>query len=308
MARSMRQPTFTQEVNLTDLLSRFASDDRCRAYLEVLRWPDGARCPRCESEKVRRIKRRPQFDCQCGYQFSVTTGTIFADSHLPLWKWFLAVYLIGESKKGISSNQLKRMLSVSLKTAWYLTGRIRAAMHDEAAPLLSGIVEADETYVGGYMRGQRGGRAFNSNKTAVIGAVERGGEVRLKVTDRVNKARLHAFLHDVVADEAEAIYTDSLGAYRGIGDENTRHEYVNHFRKEWVQGDVHTNTIESVWSLFKRGLIGSYHHVSVDHLPAYLDEFAFRYNHRDDPYLFRDTLLRLIDAETLRYAELTAAS
>jgi transposase-like protein len=308
MSRPRRKPTFTQDIDLVALIEDFGSEEKCRTYLEELRWPDGVKCPRCGSDKISRIVKRNQFDCDaCRYQFSITAGTIFNDSHLPLWKWFLAVYVMGESKKGISANQLKRMLGVSYKTAWYLCHRVRAAMHDEAAPLLVGIVEADETYVGGKHPGQRGGRQL-INKAAVLGAVERSGEVRFKVTDRVTKGAIHGFLGAVVGDEAEAIYTDEFHSYHGIGDENTRHETVNHFRKEWVQGDVHTNTIEGVWSLFKRGLIGSYHHVSVDHLPAYLDETAFRYNNRENAYLFRDTLLRLIGSEPLEYAELTAAS
>lgn len=303
-----RRPTFTQDLDLVALIEDFGSEDKCRTYLEELRWPSGVRCPRCDSDKISRIVKRHQFDCDaCRYQFSVTVGTILHDSHLPLWKWFLAVYVMGESKKGISANQLKRMLRVSYKTAWYLCHRIREAMRDEFPMPLLGIVEADETYVGGYRRGQRGGRSLNSNKTAVLGAVERGGGVRFKVTNRVNHKALHAFLSSVVGDEAEAIYTDQFQAYKGIADANTRHETVNHFTKQWVQGDVHTNTIEGVWSLFKRGLVGSYHHVSADHLPAYLDEMAFRYNNRENAYLFRDTLLRLIGAETLPYRELVAS-
>src|SRR5881628_3333613 len=138
-----------QDMNLPQLVADFQSEEKCRAYLEALRWRDGVSCPRCASRKISRIAKRGQFDCDsCRYQFSVTAGTIFHDSHLPLWKWFLAVYTIGESKKGISANQLKRMLGVSYKTAWYLCHRIRAAMVDLSPEPLSGIVEADETYTG----------------------------------------------------------------------------------------------------------------------------------------------------------------
>jgi transposase-like protein len=138
------------EVDLPRLIERFGSEDKCRAYLEELRWPDGVKCPRCDSDKISRIKTRNQFDCDgCRYQFSVRVGTVFQDSKLPLWKWFLAVYMIGEAKKGVSANQLKRMLGVSYKTAWFLCHRIRSAMTDESGKLLTGIVEADETYVGG---------------------------------------------------------------------------------------------------------------------------------------------------------------
>lgn len=305
-----RRPTFQQDVSLVDLISEFGSEDRCRAYLEALRWPQGVRCIRCGSTKTSRIKARDQFHCDgCTYQFSVRAGTIFHDSHLPLWKWFLAVYVMGESKKGVSANQLKRMLDVSYKTAWYLCHRIRAALAELEPEPLSGIVEADETYHGNPpMRfGRRvPGRGAGRNKTAIIGAVERGGRVRLKVSDRVNRQALHEFLRAVIADEAEAIYTDDYQAYIGIADLNTRHETVTHSRKEWVQGDVHTQTMEDVWSLFKRSVIGSYHHLSVKHLQAYLDELAFRYNHRENAYLFRDTLLALVGAEKMPYAELIA--
>ena len=303
-----RRPTFAQDLNLVDLIAQFGSEDKCRTYLEQLRWPNGVKCARCGSTKISRIKARDQFDCDsCRYQFSVTAGTIFHDSHLPLWKWFLAVYVMGESKKGMSANQMKRMLGVSYKTAWYLCHRIRATMIEVGEPL-TGIVEADETYTGnGSMRfGRRlPGRSVGGTKTAIIGAVERGGRVRLKVSDHVNRKALHEFLRSVVDDDAEAIYTDQYQAYEGIADENTRHETVNHTR-EWVQGDVHTQTMEDVWSLFKRSVIGSYHHLSVKHLQAYLDELAFRYNNRENAYLFRDTLLALIGADAMPYAELIA--
>ncbi len=294
-----------QQVNLMTLMEEFDSDTACRVALEQLRWPKGVRCLRCESEKVYRATPRNQFDCAlCGYQFSVTAGTIFHDSHLPLRKWFAATYLICESKKGISSNQLKRTLGVSYKTAWYLSHRIRAAMKDEIAPLLEGIVEVDETYVGGKVRGR--GRGYRDNKTMVLGAIARGGDVRLKVEKRADRRTLHTFIKSVVDDDAEAIYTDEWAAYRGIADANTRHETVNHREEEWVRANVHTNTVEGVWSLLKRSVVGSYHQLSAKHLQAYADEVAFKFNNRDNPYLFRDTLIRLIQAETLPYQSLVS--
>src|SRR5205823_3955416 len=152
-----------QEMNLPKLIERFGSEEKCRAYLEDLRWPDGVECPRCESQNVSCLADRNQYECsKCRYQFSVTAGTLFHDSHLPLWKWFLAIYLIAESKKGISSKQLQRMLSVSYKTAWYLSHRIRDAMGDDEQPLLRGIVEVDETYIGGKRR--HVGQGYKGNK------------------------------------------------------------------------------------------------------------------------------------------------
>lgn len=296
----------TQDIDLPTLIERFGSEDNCHAYLERLRWPDGLECPRCGGKTISRIKERRQFDCDdCRYQFSVRVGTIFHDSKLPLWKWFLATYLICQSKKGISSNQLKRMLGVSYKTAWYLTHRIRAAMKDaEGGKLLSGIVEVDETYVGGKVQGK--GRAYKGNKTLVVGAIQRGGEVRLEVVKDRSRSSLHRFIKEKVDDKTEAIFTDDYEAYKGIEDAKTLHATVKHREKEWVVGEVHTNTVEGVWSLLKRSVIGSYHKLSVKHLPAYLDEMEWRFNNRDNPYMFRDTMRRLIGAETLRYEELVA--
>ena len=296
-------------MNLVDLIEQFGSEDKCHDYLEQLRWPDGVRCPRCDSDKISRLKARRQFDCDgCRYQFSVRVGTLFHDSKLPLWKWFLAVYMMGESKKSVSANQLKRMLGVSYKTAWFLCHRIRAAMKDEGGELLSGIVEADETYIGGKLRGfenrREASRHRRDNKTIVLGAVERGGKVRLRVAPDVTSETVKGFLKDVVSDDAEAIYTDSHRSYRGIGD----HEYVDHSRNEWVRGQIHTNTAESVWSLFDRSVIGAYHKLSVKHLSAYLDEAAFRWNNRDNAFLFRDTILRLVEADTLTYEGLVRPS
>lgn len=196
------------EIDLPKLIERFGSEDKCHAYLEDLRWPDGVRCPRCDSAKISRIAKRRQFDCDgCRYQFSVRVGTLFHDSKLPLWKWFLAVYMMGESKKGVSANQLKRMLGVSYKTAWYLCHRIRAAMKDGGAELLRGVIEADETFVGGKLRFPAGtsrsdmARHRRDNKTVVLGAVSRGGEVRLRIAPDATRESIHGFLKDVVADD-----------------------------------------------------------------------------------------------------------
>jgi transposase-like protein len=297
----------TAEFNLPELIERFGSEDKCHAYLEGLRWPDGVRCPRCDSDKISRIVKRRQFDCDaCRYQFSVRVGTLFHDSKLPLWKWFLAVYMIGESKKSISANQLKRMLGVSYKTAWYLCHRIRAAMKEEGAELLRGIVEVDETYIGGKVRGM--GHGYKGNKTMVLGAVERDGEVRLRMMPRLwlDQDAALEFVSETISDDAEAIYTDEHVGYPDFTDENTVHGRVNHRAKEWVNGQVHTNTVESVWSLFDRSVIGAYHKLSVKHLPAYLDEAAFRWNNRGNAYLFRDTILRLVEGDTLPYSALVA--
>jgi len=294
-----------QDMDLPKLVNRFHSEDKCRAYLEELRWPDGVECPRCQSKKISRLIERKQYECSdCRYQFSVTAGTIMHDSHLSLWKWFLAIYLVTESKKGISAKQLQRMLDVSYKTAWYLCHRIRDAMGDDEQLPLKGIVEADETWHGGKRRGTGAGPYNAGNKKVIIGAVERGGEVRLRMAAGRDRGTLHRFLNEVVDDKAEAIYTDDWVGYVGIADEDTFHMTVNHAHKEWVRGDVHSNTIENVWSLFKRSVIGSYHQVSVKHLPKYLDELEWRYNNRTNPFLFRDTVRALTQADALTMKKL----
>ena len=294
-------------MNIMKLIEQFGSEEKCRERLTQLRWPNGVACPRCESKSVSSLSDRAQYDCnKCRYQFSVTSGTIFHDSHLPLMKWFVAIFLLTESKKGISALQMKRTMGVAYKTAWYLCHRIRSAVRDANAALLRGIVEVDETYVGGKVRGM--GRGYKRNKTIAIGAVQRGGKLRLQVITNASKKVLHKFIADNTAPDTEAIYTDEWPAYNGIADEDTRHESVCHRAEEWVRGDVHTNGIEGVWSLLKRSIIGAYHHVSMKHLDAYLDELEHRFNNRSNEYLFRDTLMKLVRAEKLTFRELTKAA
>jgi transposase-like protein len=301
------------ETNLVALVEQFGgNDDACREYLELLRWPTGARCPRCPGKTtVSRIAERGVYDCDsCRYQFSVTAGTIFNDTHLPLWKWFLAVYLMCEGKKGISANQLGRSIKVAYKTAWYLCHRIRKAMTEVSPTKIGGIgktVEMDETYVGGHKRHVGSGNL--DNKTMVLGALERGGQIRLRVEKqkkRGNKKALHAFVAETTKPDTSRIVTDDNPGYSGIADADTEHHSVNHSAEEWVRGDVHTNGIEGAWSLFKRSIVGSYHQVSAKHLDRYLEEFEFRFNNRENPFLFRDTLTRLVQTEKMEYRELIA--
>jgi transposase-like protein len=299
-----RKPETKPAINLIELAERFSCEDKCREYLEELRWPDGVSCPRCECKIISRIRDRHQHECSgCRYQFSVKSGTMLHDSHLPLWKWFAATYMMIESKKGVSANQIKRMIGVSYKTAWYLCHRIRAAIADAMVGQLDDIVEADETFVGGKVKGM--GKGYKGNKATVAVAVEREGGARIKVIPDRTRKTLHEFLDKHVADDTKAIYTDDWEAYEGIATDQTDHETVNHSAEEWGRGDVHTNTAESVWSLLKRSIIGAYHHVSHKHLDAYLDELEWRFSNRSNPHLFRDTVLQIIAAKNLEYAELT---
>lgn len=255
-------------VNLCSLIEQFGSEDRCRAYLEALRWPDEVLCPRCGSDKISQIVKRNQYDCDaCRYQFSVTAGTVFNDSHLPLWKWFLCTYLLCESKKGMSANQLSRTLGISYKTAWYLCHRIRSAMKEANPEPLDGIVEIDETYVGGKHIG-RGVQYARDRKEIVIGIKQRGGELRFFHAEDVKSGALAKYVKENISDSVE---------------------------------------VESSFSLLKRGIIGSWHKVSAKHLPAYLDEMTFRFKNRDNPFLFRDTMMKLVEAPVLEYKKLTAA-
>ncbi|MCY4454757.1 MAG: IS1595 family transposase [Chloroflexi bacterium] len=293
--------------NLLDVVDQFGTDAECRAVLESLRWPSGVACPRCGSLGISTMKKRPVYECNdCRYQFSVTAGTIMHDSHLPLRKWFIAIYLMTESKKGISALQLQRTLGVAYRTAWYLCHRIREAMANDPleGPTLFGVVEVDETLVGGRKRNV--GRGYRGNKFWVAGAVQRDGQVRLERVPNVRRKTLHGFIERTVRNDAEAIYTDELASYLGIEDEDTRHETVNHSIEEWVVGDVHTNSIEGVWSLFKRSIMGSFHKVSMKHIDRYLSELEWRFNNRRNDRIFIDALKRIVTTDTMTYRELVA--
>ena len=295
-------------VNLLTLMDKYDSNEKCREALEDVRWPHGIACPRCGVLGIPELPEAGKYQCApCAYQFTVKSGTIMHDSHLPLRKWFFAIYLMCESRKGISANQVKRTLGIgSYQTAWYLCHRIREAMGNDPfnGPTLFGIVEVDETLVGGKRRGQH--RGYRGNKTWVAGAIQRGGKIRLECIPNIRRHTLHDFINRTVKDEAEAIYTDELKSYLGVEDHDTRHETVNHSKEEWVVGDVHTNGIEGVWSLFKRSVVGSFHKISAKHLDRYLEELEWRFNNRDNPHIFMDTLRRIMNTGKLSYKELVA--
>ncbi len=300
-------------VNLCSLIEQFGSEARCREYLEALRWPDVVLCPRCGSDKISTITKRNQFDCDaCRYQFSVTAGTIFNDSHLALWKWFLCVYLLCESKKGMSAAQISRTLGISYKTAWYLCHRIRSAMQEANAAPLDGILEMDETYIGGRYHGPNGKTNRLTNKQIVIGIKQRGGDLRFFKAEDVKSGTLAKYIKQNVSADVEVVMTDDATWYPKAmieaGIHGRKHETIRHKDGVYVDGDITTNGIESAFSLLKRGIVGSWHKVSAKHLPAYLDEMTFRFNNRHNPYLFRDTLIKLIEAPVLEYKKLTAAA
>jgi transposase-like protein len=300
-------------VNLCSLIEQFGNDDKCREYLEALRWRDGIKCPRCDHAEVSKIANREQYYClKCHYNFSVTAGTIFNDSHLPLMKWFLCTYLLCEAKKGMSAHQLHRTLGVSYKTAWYLCHRIRAAMKEVNPEPLDGIVEMDETFVGGVQRGKHWKRTENNKKEVVVGIKQRGGDLRFFHAEDVKSGTLAKYIKENISGDVDLLMTDEWPAYKGAltqagFDRGIVHKTVNHHDGVYVNGDITTNGIESAFSLLKRGIIGSWHKVSAKHLSAYLDEMTFRFNNRSNPFLFRDTLMKLIEAPVLEYKKLTAA-
>jgi transposase-like protein len=243
---------------------------------------------------------------QCDYQFSVTVGTIFNDSHLPLTSWFLAALLLCEAKKGMSACQIQRTLGITYKTAWFLCHRIRAAMAACDKPMLDGQIEMDETYVGGKTRGLGRGKRI-ANKRPVIGIRQRNGELRLFHAKDVTTRSLEKFLKENVSEDVDVFFTDEFEAYRGIAKRRGfKHEMVQHGIKEYVRGRAHTNSIESAFSLFKRGLRGSWHKLSAKHLQAYLEEMCFRFNRRSNPDLFVDTLRHMVTAPVLTFQKLTA--
>jgi transposase-like protein len=296
-------PLLKDNIDLVSLAAEFGTDEKCRECVAHIRWPNGPRCPRC-NEEATKIANRDQYDCNsCHYQFSVTAGTIFHDSHLSLWKWFLAAYLMTESKKGISANQIGRILKLSYKTAWYLCHRIRKAVEEaKVKPQLNGVVEVDETYVGGRYDRRRKRRPWE--KQAVMGLLQRNGNFESRTIPTASRQVLTGVVKDRINKKA-TVFTDELAAYKSL-DKTHKHATVNHSEEEWVRGQVHTNGIENAWSLFKRSIVGSYHKLSVKHMDAYLDEFEWRFNNRSNPYLFRDTLVKLIKSEKLEYKELTS--
>jgi transposase-like protein len=268
----------------------FQSETKARQYLESVRWPNGPVCPHCGgADCAKKIKAKPSakvraglYRCgACGKQYTVTVGTVFERSKIPLNKWLLASYLLCGSKKGISAHQLHRMLGVTYKTAWFMAHRLREAMREGKAGALGGenkVVEADETYVGGKAKN----RAFGDppKKEAVVALVERDGEVRGFHVANVNGKTLKPILFTQI-DRATYLMTDEALVYKRPGKEFAGHGTVNHSIDEYVRGKFwHTNTVENYFSILKRGINGVYQHVSEAHLKRYVGEFDFRYNSR----------------------------
>ena len=302
-------------MKLMDVMDRFPTEQACIEFLEKRRWSQGVRCPKCQNMKVGKYhtvgksgKDRNVYQClTCDYQFTVTTGTIFHDTHVDLRKWFCAIALIVDAKKGISANQVSRHIKVTYKTAWHMCHRIREAMQTEGGLKLSGVVELDECYIGG--KPKLGENNKYKVKTPVLGAVQREGELRLRKLRKggVQQSDVRKFVADNVSDEADMICTDESPLYPRIMSEKDwtpKHQTVKHSSLEFIRGVVWTNTVEGAFGLFKRGLIGSYHQVSHKHLDRYLAEFEFKYNNRKAIDIFGQTMRNGVQREPLPYKKL----
>jgi transposase-like protein len=276
----------------------FPNEDACRAYLMHHRWPTGAVCPRCGNPDVYTLT---DFRWQChgcaenGYRFSVIAGTIFENTNKPLRDWFRVVHMMLTSKKGISALQVMRVMGFgSYKTAHYMCHRVRAGLANEDFRKLMGIVEVDETYVGGDDSNRhfdkKKGKHWHESKFAVVGAVERKGRVVARVLDAVNTETLETFIYQTISTDVSLLATDEHKGYFDLPRGGYKHGTVNHSRKKYVVGAIHTNTIEGFWSLVKRGVIGTYHKVSRKYLPLYVAEFQFRYNNRLNTDIFGEAI------------------
>ncbi len=279
--------------NLTNLAKHFSDEASAHDLLARLRWPNGAACQKCGGADPYKLTpkasgknpaRQGLYKCRaCKKQFSTTTGTIFEASHVALSKWLLAIQLMAASKKGMSAHQLHRMLGVTYRAAWFMMHRLRFAMAepDGVFAKLDGVVEADETYIGARnKRGTKRGRPGpESHKAPVVAFVQRGGRVRVFPMPRVTAANLRTAIKANV-DTSASLMTDEFGIYEKVGKEFASHDKVNHGSGEYVRGAVYTNTAEGFFSLLKRGINGSFHHVSKGHLHRYCSEFEFRHNTR----------------------------
>jgi transposase-like protein len=296
-------------MNLLDITQKFSTEDQALDYLIAQRWPNGVRCLACDHVKVYSIATRGKtgkpcrlFECgDCKLHFSATTGTLFHDSHLPLRKWFMAMALMAEAKKGISANQVARHIGVQYRTAWYLCHRIRKAMEELNAAPLGGegqVVEIDETWLGGRSTAshrRKTTKEKQERKIKLLGMVERGGRVRLQRIDNARAETLRPVIAANLSPDASKVITDDAAQYKFIIPRE-KHESTVHEQELNMLGKIEgTKTVEGAFSLFKRGVIGSYHHLSEDHLDSYLQEFCWRYNRRRiQPDMFGILLRELV--------------
>jgi transposase-like protein len=272
----------------------FPNEEACDNYLIANRWPKGVHCPRCGSTKAYPLATM-KFKWECpdcreggAYRFSHLVGTIFENTKVDLRDWFKVIHLMLTAKKGISSRQVGRYMGFgSVKTAWYMCHRIRTALQDKEFRKLMGIVEVDETFIGGKRRNKHKslrGKGKGTAKTVIVGAIERKGSVVTRVLESLSAVDLQQFVRETVSTKVSLLATDEQVAYKSLGE--YPHQTVMHSAGEYVVGAVHTQTIEGFWSIFKRSIVGSYHKVSAKYMPLYIAECQFKYNNRGNANIF----------------------
>lgn len=289
---------------LAQFIVAFPDEVACRKYFESVRFAKGDFCPHCKNTRINRFADGKRYRCaKCKQDFTVKTGTLFGESKIPLQKWFIAIYLLTSHKKGISSIELADKVGVTQKTAWYMDHRIREALK-QGGNLLTGTVEVDETYIGGKHQRKFGFK----KKAAVMGMIERGGKAK---AFHIEARQTHILLNQIRKNihPLARVMSDEAGAYLKLPKLGYQHGTVKHGKRHWKYGkDIHTNSIESFWALFKRGVVGTHHHVSKKHLQKYIDEYTFRFNRRDllKADIFAEVVKRVSKRDKLSYKLLTA--
>lgn len=300
-------------ISTFQLFKMFPDQEAARVYLEARLWPSGPRCPICQGLDRITTRKGGYYRCnKCAEDFTVRTGTVMERSHVPLHKWLYAMYLLVTARKGISSLQLSKEIGITQKSAWFVLGRLREACGSDFKSL-AGIIEVDETYIGGKESAKHASKRLKQGrgavgKSAVLGMRERGGATVAMPVEDVNTANLHRAIHTHI-EPGSTIHSDEHAGYRGLGGLFFNRETVNHSAGEYVRNGVHTNGIESVWAVLKRGLHGVYHHASDKHLGRYVSEFTFRLNEGNVKRHHFERLNSLIAATAKRritYKELTA--
>jgi transposase-like protein len=291
-----KRPKAVHQMTIKQFDAAFPDEDACKAYLVARRWPNGVKCPRCGAD-ASELKGNP-FHWQCyncapdtSYRFSHIAGTVFENTNKPLCDWFRVTHTMLTSKKGVSALQIQRVMGFgSYKTAWYMCHRIRSALVERDMDKLGGIVEVDETFIGGkdgnkhVSKRGKGGKHAPSNKTPIIGAVQRKGNVVTRVLASVTKDAAQSFVREMVSEKVSLLATDMSPVYKSLQGYN--HQTVDHAARQYVVGAIHTNTIEGFWSIFKRSIVGSYHKVSAKYLLLYIAEAQFKYNNRFNDDIF----------------------